>query len=198
MATTQRSAERLTTREQILDIAEELLQESGFNSFSYGHIASRLGIRNAAVHYYFPSKSDLGVALLARYRDRLAEWRRAVERRSAAPENHLDGYLAIAVSHLRNRLRVCPLGVLEAEFNAIPTAMRDEVRALDSETRAWLQEILSHGRAAKAFYFAGPAEDKALVIVAALQGALQIARAAGPKSFFGTVRQIKRELGVGG
>ena len=56
------------TRDQILDLAENLLLDKGFNGFSYKHIAEQLGVKNAAIHYYFPAKSDLGTALVERYR----------------------------------------------------------------------------------------------------------------------------------
>jgi AcrR family transcriptional regulator len=60
------------TSEQILDIAQFLVQTRGFNAFSYADIASQLGIRNAAVHYHFRSKTDLGHALVVRYRQTFA------------------------------------------------------------------------------------------------------------------------------
>ena len=55
------------TDEQILNAAEDLLQRRGYNAFSYHHIAIQLGVRNAAIHYHFPSKEDLGVALVKRF-----------------------------------------------------------------------------------------------------------------------------------
>jgi len=60
------------TRTQILDIAEQLARQRGFSGFSYRDISQPLGIRNAAVHYHFPTKADLGIALLERYGDLLA------------------------------------------------------------------------------------------------------------------------------
>src|SRR3989442_14712284 len=62
------------TREEIFNSAEELWQRRGYNGFSYHHIAVQLGIRNAAIHYHFPSKENLGVALIQRYRNRFREW----------------------------------------------------------------------------------------------------------------------------
>ncbi len=59
------------TRTLILDVAQELVQSRGYNGFSYRDIALRLGVRNAAIHYHFPSKGDLGRELLVRYRERL-------------------------------------------------------------------------------------------------------------------------------
>ena len=59
--------QRSETSEQILDLAETLIQTRGYSAFSYQDIADALGIRKASIHYHFPSKTDLGVAVIERY-----------------------------------------------------------------------------------------------------------------------------------
>ena len=59
------------TREQIMDRAAQLLMSRGYNGFSYRDISSHLGVKNAAVHYHFPVKADLAVALVEEYRQLL-------------------------------------------------------------------------------------------------------------------------------
>ena len=49
------------TRSEIIRLGSELIRSIGYNSFSYADISKALNIKNAAIHYYFPSKSDLGV-----------------------------------------------------------------------------------------------------------------------------------------
>src|SRR5580692_7952663 len=65
--------EKLSTRERVLDIAQRLIQSRGYNSFSFNDLATELGIRTASIHYHFPTKADLGVALLRRYRQRFRQ-----------------------------------------------------------------------------------------------------------------------------
>jgi TetR/AcrR family transcriptional repressor of nem operon len=55
-----------STAERTLDVAERLLQVRGFNGFSYADIAAELGVTKASLHYHFPSKAELGDALIAR------------------------------------------------------------------------------------------------------------------------------------
>lgn len=184
------------TRSKILDAAEELLQEAGFNSFSYQDIASDLGIKKAAIHYHFPAKSDLGVALVRRYLQRFQDFAHESEAKGLSARKGVEAYFGIAINYLRYGAKVCPLGVLEAEFHAIPEEMQKEIRILDEATRKWLQGLLEQGLEHGEFQFSGTARDKALLIVAAVQGALQISRAAGPKTLFNTLRQIKQELFV--
>ena len=68
--TTTATRQRSETAEQILDLAETLIQTRGYSAFSYQDIADALGIRKASIHYHFPSKADLGVAVINRYIDR--------------------------------------------------------------------------------------------------------------------------------
>src|SRR6267154_6700053 len=67
MATTTAPKQKSETAEQILDLAETLIQTRGYSAFSYQDIADSLGIRKASIHYHFPSKTDLGIAVVDRY-----------------------------------------------------------------------------------------------------------------------------------
>ncbi len=184
------------TRDRILDTAETLLLDQGFNGFSYKHIAEQLGVKNAAIHYHFPAKSDLGAALVDRYRRRFRAWTEQHQETPPSPTDKLNGYFGIALSYLRHGGKVCPLGMLETEFNTLPEPVRAQAQALDTEMRQWLSDVLEEGRSRGEFTFDGEAGGKALVITATLQGALQIARAAGSEIVFSALRQLKRDLGI--
>lgn len=190
------SPPRTNTREGILDTAVALIQERGYNAFSYHHVSDALGIKNAAVHYHFPSKADLGLAVVKRYHRQFDDWVAAQRDEGAGPLALLRGYFLIPMRFVRDGGKVCPLGVLEAEYKAIPDPMRQAVRELDADIRRFLADVLEQGRHRGVFRFDGDAADKALVIVAALQGGLQIARAAGYKAVMRVIRQTERDLGV--
>ena len=189
-------AERKNTRTQILDQAETLLQEKGFNAFSYHHIAAQLGMKNAAIHYHFPSKSDLGTALIQRYQQRFLSWVTQQREQNIDPATMLKGYMTIPLSYMRRGGQVCPLGVLETEFNAISDDMRAATRELDKEMRDFLALILEEARTQGQVHFEGSPADKALLLTATMQGALQIARVAGPRTFMNTLRLVQHELGL--
>lgn len=53
-----------STAERLLDAAEELLLESGYENVSVRGICARAGANPAAVHYHFGSKEQLVAALL--------------------------------------------------------------------------------------------------------------------------------------
>lgn len=192
-AKTALSRVRRDTREEILNCAEELLQRRGFNGFSYQHIAVQLGIRNAAIHYHFPAKDDLGIALVQRYRERFHAW--TVDLAGADAWESLREYFGTYVDHLTcEECRLCPGGVLAAEFGTLGDPMRLESRLLMREIYQWLIETLERGRRDGVIGFNGEASDKAVAIGAALQGGLQIARLVGPERFHQLLDQLTLEL----
>ena len=56
------------------------------------NISSALKIKNAAVHYYFPGKADLGVAVIQRARERFADWARDQRIGSKTPPEKLEAF----------------------------------------------------------------------------------------------------------
>lgn len=181
------------TGEEILNAAEDLLQRRGYNAFSYHHIAVQLGVRNAAIHYHFPTKEDLGVALVQRYHERFRQWVKQADCTDCAWQR-LQAYFQTYLDFLQADCKCCPGGVLGTEFHAIPEAMREQARQLAREIHEWLVRTLECGREQKVLTFAGRAEDKAIEIGAALQGGLQIARLAGPERFHQVLAQLSLEL----
>src|SRR5581483_126772 len=62
---------RSATAEQILDLAETLIQTRSYGAFSYQDIADALGITKASIHYHFATKAALGSAVVDRYTARI-------------------------------------------------------------------------------------------------------------------------------
>jgi TetR/AcrR family transcriptional repressor of nem operon len=181
------------TGEEILNAAEDLLQRRGYNAFSYHHIAVQLGVRNAAIHYHFPAKEDLGVALVQRYQARFRDWAKGTEGVECA-WGRLQAYFQTYLDFLQADCKCCPGGMLGTEFNAIPEAMREQARTLMREIYEWLVQTLERGQQQGSLKFSGKAADKAIEIGAALQGGLQIARIAGLERFHQVLAQLSLEL----
>jgi len=182
------------SKRTILNLAESLLQDKGFNGFSYAHIASELGVKNAAIHYHFPTKEDLACAVIQRYRDRFKLWINNSRVKDLSYKEKLNWFFSIYTDMRADNGKVCLVGSLEAEFNSIPSALREEVKALQKELLAWLQTTLSEGREAGVFQFNGEPANKAALIGCGLQGALQMARALGTKQFTDVVEQFRLDL----
>lgn len=169
------------------------MQDKGFNGFSYADIAAELGVKNAAIHYHFPTKEDLGIAVIQCYQERFRLWINNPRVNNLSPEEKLDWFISIYKDMRADQGKVCLVGSMEAEFNSIPDALQREVEALHRELLAWLQITLEEGRNAGVFNFNGEPTKKATLILSSLQGALQMARALGTNKFRDVIEQIKAE-----
>ena len=163
------------TATAILDEAERLLQVRGYNGFSYADIAAELDVTTAALHYHFASKAELGEAVIVRYATRFVAALATVDRQSADATERLRGYVTIYADVLRNG-RMCLCGMLAADFQTLPVAMRDAVLGFFDSNETWLTWVLKGGAEDGVLSFAGPAEETARVIVSTLEGAMLIAR----------------------
>lgn len=182
------------SKRTILNLAESLLQDKGFNGFSYANIAAELGVKNAAIHYHYPSKEDLGIAVIQRYRERFRLWINNSRVKDLTPEAKLDWFLSIYTNMRADQGKICLVGSMEAEFNSIPKGLQGEVQGLHKELLTWLQATLTEGKEAGVFGFKGEPADKAALILSTVQGALQMARALGAKKFHSVIEQIKLDL----
>ena len=175
------------TRTAILDQAEKLIRSRSFNAFSYQDVAEGVGIRKASIHYYFPSKEDLGVALVERFRRHAVTWASALVERKASPLEKLDAYLDMQAQNLGKDGLICPQGVLGAEFNALPERVQEAYVEFLEQVQAWLTSLLLKGQTQGVIRDDTPPEDQAAFIQSAIQGALQLARASGKQQRFHAV-----------
>lgn len=178
------------TRMAILKRAEHYLQRAGYASFSFRTIAADLGIKSASVHYYFKSKEDLGVALLTTYRDKFQSWADARNATHSA-KNDLTEWFKYW-SGLTQHGDICPGGAFSAELTALPKRVRLALSELQETERRWLVATLTRGRKRKQLQASGSPEDQANLILATLQGGVQLARVTGsPKTFAAVLQQLK-------
>ena len=177
-----------------MDLAESFIQEKGFNGFSYAHIAKELDVKNAAVHYHFPTKEELTCAVIQRYRDRFQLWIHNSRIKNLSPQEKLDWFFSIYIDTRVDNGKVCLAGSLETEFQSLPASLREQTEALTRELLTWLQATLQEGREAGVFHFRGDPASKAALILSSLQGALQMARALGTGQFHAVVEQHKQDL----
>jgi TetR/AcrR family transcriptional repressor of nem operon len=169
---------RSDTAMRILDVALRLVQVHGFNAFSYADVSAELRITKASLHHHFPTKAALGKALIVRYtegsRARLAE----IDRGAPDSLAKLRVYAAIYVSELRQE-RMCLCGMLAADLETLPKAMRASVSEFFRVNEEWLARVLDEGRRAGALRFDGPPAATAAFLVSSLEGAMLVARSLG-------------------
>jgi TetR/AcrR family transcriptional repressor of nem operon len=182
------------TASQILDVAEGLVQVRGFNAFSYADVAGELGITNAALHYHFPTKAELGEALIARYAIRFMGALADIDESHADPTGKLDAYARLYADVLRNR-RMCLCGMLAAEFETLSAGMQAMVTDFFERNEQWLAKVLRQGRDDGTLRFTGSPLEEARSMVSGLEGAMLVARSFGDiKRFQSTANHLLQGL----
>ena len=166
------------TRTALLDVAQELVQARGYNGMSFRDLAGRIGVRTASVHYHFPTKGDLGAALVARYREAFTTLRATLDAAHPDPADaptKLLRYADALHASFRKTGGMCLCAVLAAESSTLPGEVTAQVRAFFLDNETWLTAALGRGREAGTLRFDGPPDAAARSLFAALEGALMSA-----------------------
>jgi len=170
------------TREKILELGEELILTKGYNGFSYQDISTAMGIKNAAVHYYFPSKETLGTSILKTNVQRFDEMVENMQNRNFDEWHQLEAFMKIYLKSNREN-KICLIGSLGTDINTLSDPMHVELQKMVDRIICWLETILQSGREKGLFRFNVPARDQALSILSSLVAGLQLARILNKSDF---------------
>lgn len=181
-------------KEEILEIATELVQTHGYSAFSYNDLSERLGISKASIHHHFASKADLGLAVAEKCLHDIAAALTASKQASSDPWKQLEGYFAIVSSDIKSQERICPAGSTQADINVVPEPMAKKMVELVQYIVSWVSDIIKDGREQGVMNFSGTPREQAELIFSAAQGAMQYGRANGEKRGQGVLRQIKNMM----
>ncbi len=189
-------SDRVHTSQQIMDIAQRLVQTRGFNAFSYADIAHALSVSKASLHYHFASKSDLGVRLIERYEDAFKRTLGAIDLEGGGVSAKLWRYVDIYSRVLADE-RMCLCGMLAAEFVTLPKAMQTALESFFNLNERWLVPVLEEGRGSGSLRFEGSTTEAAQFIIGSLEGSMMMARSyGGIARFDAAVRHLLANIGV--
>jgi TetR/AcrR family transcriptional regulator, transcriptional repressor for nem operon len=184
------------TPERILDIAQQLVQTRGYNAFSYADIAAALHVTKASLHYHFPSKASLGLSLISRYEHRFRHLLDVIARNDQPAAEQLKSYMSIYAGVLADH-RMCLCGMLAAEFETLPKPMQSALDHFFGMNETWLEALLRDGLTDRSLRFDEEPRALAQFIVAALEGAMMLARShADDARFHACVRRLLAGLGI--
>jgi TetR/AcrR family transcriptional regulator, transcriptional repressor for nem operon len=72
--------------------------------------------------------------------------------------------------------RLCPCGMLAAEYDTLPAAMQEGIRQFFDVNEEWLAGVLEEGRRGGRFHRRGSARETARLLLSALEGTMLVAR----------------------
>jgi TetR/AcrR family transcriptional regulator, transcriptional repressor for nem operon len=169
-----------TKRDEILDAAESMMRVAGYNAFSTRDVAEAVAIKAASVHYYFPTKSDIGAAVAERYTHRFIE--------SLGEPAEFKGNAHKALAHYVDAFRtalvrdgkLCLCAVLGAESGGLPPEVRAGARIFFERNLEWLTVALNNnGKRGLP-----SALNRATLVLAALEGAMILSKTLTDEAVF--------------
>ncbi len=179
-----------STRDALLATAAERLQEVGWSSFSFRDLAELVGIRAASIHYHFPTKADLGVALVERMREERHGREHELIAAYPDPRERLLALGTLIQERVCTGGKSCPIYALQAEYPVLPEPVQRAVKAWIDDCIAGIARWLADGRARGVLRFPGEPHHQALIVWAVLQQGTQLHRTHPTTDFQALVRQL--------
>ena len=172
-----------TTRERIVDAADTLFYQRGFEKTSFADIADAVGLSRGNFYYHFRTKDDILAAVIAlrsvRTQSMLDTWTRD----AATPQDRLRCFAEMLVRNRHDIQRYgCPVGTLCAELAKLDHPAQGDAGMIFGQFRDWLRtqfEALGH---------VPRADELALHLLARSQGVAMLANAFHDEAF------IQREV----
>ncbi|MBI5179503.1 MAG: TetR/AcrR family transcriptional regulator [Nitrospinae bacterium] len=187
------------TKEKIIELATALVEAKGYNGFSYQDISDILKIKKASIHYHFPSKEDLGLAVFDAFRKGVDAYIEQSFFEKLSPTHKLHGYFQyhadIAAQAANDCSKISCIGAMASEWNILPEKLREKVEEFNKWHVRFIVSILEEGIAKGEFKQNGAVEDTAMYVIASTKGALLMAREKQSQALYHTVTgQILRCL----
>ncbi|NOY72357.1 MAG: TetR/AcrR family transcriptional regulator [Gammaproteobacteria bacterium] len=128
----------------MINVADDLFYQKGFENTSFTDIADTAGIARGNFYYYFKSKDDILAAVLSKrsenIRELLSEW----EKEYPEPAERLKNYaLMLVKSQSTIENFGCPLGAMCLELNKLRHALQDDASGMLELFREWLSKQFS-------------------------------------------------------
>ncbi|GMR21424.1 MAG: TetR/AcrR family transcriptional regulator [Gammaproteobacteria bacterium] len=133
------SGKGTTNRDTILNTANRLFYERGYNQTSFSDIAERASIPKGNFYYYFKTKDDIfeGVVeqRMARIEQGLKEWSDVMP----TPVARLKRFIQMLRNEAKDMSRYgCPLGTLNLELGKAQPRLKTRARDMFDMYRQWI------------------------------------------------------------
>jgi TetR/AcrR family transcriptional repressor of nem operon len=172
-----RTKSNQTVETKILDIAQDFVQQRGFNAFSYRDLAEEVGIRTSSIHYYFPTKVDLGRTLIRRYTEQFKQRLSKIDASCEEPQQKLAEFMEVFIQTFDSGNKLCLAEMMTTDLMTLPQSIQEEIKVFFITLETWLTKVLDVGRKRDVFQFQGSPKLLARTMIATLEGSLVAARA---------------------
>ncbi len=180
------------THLKILKEAEHCLQLRGYNGFSYKDLANAIGIKTSSIHYYYPTKVELVVAVIAFYMDQFtAELARISHSKKSTTDKLLDFIDTIFAKTFSNKRKMCLGGILAAEMSDLDPKVQTKLQEFFTKIESWIVSTIKdtprQGSPAKN---RKAPETFARQLIVQIEGALILARLFNNNHYLSTIKSF--------
>lgn len=162
--------------DEIMRVGQQLIQTNGYDGFSYRDIADLVGIKSASIHYYFPTKADLALAVTRQYRSEFADAVNALSEAELGSLDRLAGFAGVFQRTLEDFDRVCLCGMLASESSSLPDVVRGETEQFFIDQQDWIEATIRAGIDSAEIPATVEPGAFARTFLSALEGAMMMAR----------------------
>lgn len=180
-----------STKETIVLLGDELIRKKGYNAFSYADISKQLNVKNAAIHYHYPTKPDLAEAVVDFHTDSFNRFTEKASSKNEADQikMFLNFYASIQLSG-----KLCVIGSFASDWNSMEEEVRDKVTKFTNNVLDWITETLDKGKEKNLLSFTSPANIEAMKILTNMCAGTQLARITGSNDFTEIKNSILKEI----
>lgn len=132
------------TRQQIVEAADRLFYERGFEATSFADIASVVGLSRGNFYYHFKTKDEILEAVIAHRLSKTRAMLDAWEAEAKTPADRIHSFIQILITN-QTKIMVygCPVGTLCNELAKLDHIAKDRAAELFTLFRDWLSRQFS-------------------------------------------------------
>ena len=177
-----------TTKENIIDVADQLFYKQGYEHTSFADIASEVGISRGNFYHHFKSKDDILTAVINQRLSNTERMLRDWQLEAQTASERIKCFINILIFN-RSKIKLygCPVGTLATELAKLEHPSLIDANKVFSLFSDWLEKQfidLGHKENAK---------ELALHLLARSQGIATLASAFQDEKFLNTEVDILNE-----
>jgi AcrR family transcriptional regulator len=167
-----------TTRKEIVEAADQLFYQKGFEHTSFADIADHVKISRGNFYHHFKTKDEILEAVIvlrmARTQEMLDRWESA----GKTPADRIKSFIHIVImNQAKINLYGCPVGTLCTELAKLDHRSKTEANQIFTLFRVWLRkQFVAMGRK-------GDADQLAMHVLAFSQGVATLMNAFQDEKF---------------
>lgn len=168
----------MDTKAALLDSAEDAIRARGYDGFSYADLAADVGIRKASIHYHFPTKADLALALIGRYSESFFSKLDQIAELHPTGGARLAAYVSVYRDAIDGGKKLCLCVAFCTGRDGLSPEVLAKLDLFHLTVTDWLGDVFAAGKADNSITAVVDHEVEAHACLAQMEGAQLIARAA--------------------